>query len=62
MMERINVGDATSECVDEFCYLGDMIGVGEGVEACSIMRIRCSWKKFMELLPLLTMKGLSLFI
>jgi len=25
-MERIDVGDATLECVDEFCYLSNMIG------------------------------------
>jgi len=59
-MEWIDVGDATLECVDEFCYLGDIIGVRGGAEASSIMRIRCDWKKFRELLLLLTMKGLSL--
>jgi len=60
-MERINVRDATLECVDEFCYLGDMIGARSGVEASSMMRVRCGWKKF-ELLPLLTTKELSLCI
>jgi len=59
-MEKIDVGDVTLECVDEFCYLGDVIGVGDGTETSSIMRVRCGWKKFRELLPLLTMKRLSL--
>jgi len=30
-MERINVGDATLERVDELCYLGDMIWAEVGV-------------------------------
>jgi len=60
-MERINVGDATLECVDELCYLGDMIGAGGGAEASSIMSQVCL-KKFRKLLPLLTIKRLSLYM
>jgi len=61
-MEIINARGEILECVNEFCYLGDMIGVGGDVEANSIMRVKCNWKKFRELLPLLTMKGLSLHL
>ena len=37
------------ECVDRFCYLGDMIGAGGGAELASIVRVRCAWGKFWEL-------------
>ena len=33
------------ECVDRFCYLGDMIGAGGGVELASRMRVRCAWNE-----------------
>ena len=48
------------ECVNKFCYLGDMIGSGGGAEEASRMRVRCAWAKFRELLPLLTTRGPSL--
>ena len=57
--ERLVYGDVSLECVDKFCYLGDMIGAGGGVEAAVIARIRSGWKKFSELLPRLTSKGTS---
>lgn len=30
---KISVGDEYSECMDEFCYVGDMINAGGGTEA-----------------------------
>ena len=45
------------ECVDKFCYLGDMIGRGGGVEEAVRNRVRCAWCKFRELYPLLAMRG-----
>jgi len=48
------------ECVDKFCYLGDMIGAGGGAEESSRARVRCAWGKFRELSPLLTSRGVSL--
>ena len=54
------IGEDTLQCVNEFCYLGDMLSPGGGAESSSICRVRCSWKKFRELLPMLTSKGLSL--
>ena len=41
--------DVELECVDEFCYLGDMLGAGSGAGEASRVRVRCAWKKFMEL-------------
>jgi len=59
-MKRINVGDAFLKYVNELCYLSDLIDAVGGAEASSIMRVKCGWKKFRELLPLLIMNGLSL--
>ena len=47
-------------CVDRFCYLGDMIGEGGGIEEATKARVRCVSSKFMELAPLLTSRGVSL--
>jgi len=38
-MEKIDVGGGILKCVDKFCYLGDKLGAGVGVEASSIMRV-----------------------
>src|SRR6266568_4244113 len=48
------------EMMDRFCYLGDMIGAGGGVEEAIRARVRCAWAKFRELSPILTTKGASL--
>jgi len=48
------------EYVDKFCYLGDLIGAGGGVEEASRARVRCAWGKFMKLAPVLTSRGASL--
>ena len=59
-MKKIRLGDSEYDLVDEFCYLGDMLGSGGGSEASSVLRVRCGWKKFRELLPLLTCRVFSL--
>jgi len=48
----------TTNAVDKFCYLGDMMSVDgdAAVEA----RIRIGWNKFRQLVPLLTNKDVSL--
>ena len=48
------------ESVDTFCYLGDMLSAGGGVEEAVCCRVRCAWGKFNELMPILTMRGTSL--
>ena len=30
------------ECVPKFCYLGDTLGAGEGVEEAARARVRCA--------------------
>jgi len=41
------------ECVEKFCYFGDLIGAGGGAEEASRERVRCAWAKFRELAPVL---------
>ena len=47
------------ECVTKFCYLGDTLGVGGGMEEAARARVRCAWAKFKELSPILTARGAS---
>ena len=48
------------EKVQSFCYIGDFIGQRGGCFDATTARIRSAWKKFRELLPILTCRGLSL--
>ena len=58
---EIDIGEDDSlEMVQQFCYLGDMIGAGGGSEEAVRCRIRCAWGKFNGLAPMLTKRGLSL--
>ena len=50
------------ECVEKFCYLGDMIAAGGGAGEASRARVRSGWAKFKELAPILTSRGASLKI
>ena len=47
------------ECVPKFCYLGDTLGEGGGVEEAIRARRRCAWAKFKKLSPILTARGAS---
>ena len=47
------------ECVPKFCYLGDTLGAGGGVEEAARARVKCAWAKFKELSPILTARGAS---
>ena len=48
------------QCVDKFCYLGDMLGCGGGAGDAVRSKVRCAWGKFRELAPILTVRGMSL--
>ena len=50
------------ECVPKFCYLGDTLGAGGGIEEAARARVRCAWAKFKELSPILTAQGASYHI
>ena len=58
--KEVMMGENVYEVVDQFCYLGDMISAGGGAEASSVSWVRSGWKKFRELLPLLTSRVFSL--
>ena len=59
-MDKLFMKDgACFEIVNQFCYLGDMIGAGGGAGDASRTRVRSGWKKFHELAPVLTLKGAS---
>ena len=59
---HIEVGSVQVEVVDEFCYLGDMLGAGGGCTNAIINRCRIAWGKFRKLLPILTSRHLALHI
>ena len=50
------------ECVPKFCYLGETLGAGGGMEEAARARVRCAWFKFKELSPILTARGASYLI
>ena len=61
---RTNVDNGASanlEVVDnKFCYLGDMMNVDGGADVAVEARIRTGWKKFRQLVLLLTNRDISL--
>ena len=50
------------ESVGKFGYLGDMLNADSGavLAVVEILRMRCAWKKFRKLSPILTFKEASL--
>jgi len=47
MLQQVLLGnDQSLECVDKFCYLGNMIAAGDGAEEASRAKVRCAWAKF----------------
>jgi hypothetical protein len=48
------------EKVEKFCYLGDTISVGGGVDQAVTARIRSGWNSFRQLASFLTAKDISL--
>ena len=58
--KEVGLGPNRIECVNKFCYLGDMIGAGGGAEEAARNRVLYAWGKFNELAPILTSRGASL--
>ena len=56
---EVQVGPDKLEVVASFCYQGDMLSAGEGCEMAVTTRVKTAWKKFRELLPVLTSRHLS---
>jgi len=56
----VDIGvSANLELVDKLCYFGDMMSVDGDADADVETRIRTTWNKFMQLLPLLINKDIS---
>ena len=56
---EVQVGPDKLEVVASFCYLGDMLSAGRGCEIAVTSRVKTAWKRFKELLPVLTSRHLS---
>ena len=56
---EVQVGPDKLEVVASFCYLGDMLSAGGGCEIAVTTCVKTAWKKFRELLPVLTSHHLS---
>ena len=56
---KVRVGPDKLEVVASFCYLGDMLSAGRGCEWAVTTCVKTAWKKFRELLPVLTSRHLS---
>ena len=47
------------EVVASYCYLGDKLSAGGGCAMALTTRVKTAWKKFRELLPVLTSRHLA---
>ena len=56
---EIQVGPDKLEVVASFCYLGDMLSAADGCELSTTTGVKATWKKFKELLPVLSSCHLS---
>ena len=51
---EVQVGPDNLEVVPSFCYLGDMLSAAGGCKLSTTTREKTTWKKFKELLPVLS--------
>ena len=56
---EVEVGPDKLEVVTSFCYLSDILSAGGGCEMAVTTCVKTAWKKFRELLPVLTSCNLS---
>ena len=56
---EVQVGLDKLEVVASFCYLGDMLSAAGSCELSTTTRVKTAWKKFKELLPVLSSRHLS---
>ena len=57
--KEVQVGLDKLEVVASFCYLGDMLSAAGGCELSTTTRVKTAWKKFKDLLPVLSSRHLS---
>ena len=59
LQKEVQVGPDKLEVVASFCYLGDMLSAAGGCELSTTTRVKTAWKKFKDLLPVLSSRHLS---
>ena len=52
--QEVQVGPDKLEVVAFFCYLGDILSAAGGCELSTTTRVKTAWKKFKDLLPVLS--------
>ena len=57
--KEVQVGPDKLEVVASFCYLGDMLSAAGGCELSTTTCVKTAWKKFKDLLPVLSSHHLS---
>ena len=57
--KEVRVRPDKLEVVASFCYLGDMFSAEGGCELSTTTRVKTAWKKFKDLLPVLSSHHLS---
>ena len=57
--KEVQVGPDKLEVVASFCYLGDMLSAAGGCELSTTTRVKTAWKKFKDLLQVLSSRHLS---
>ena len=57
--KEVQVGPDKLEVVASFCYLGDMLSAAGGCELSTTTCVKTAWKKFKDLLPVLSSCHLS---
>ena len=57
--KEVQVGPDKLEVVVSFCYLGDMLSAAGGCELSTTTHVKTAWKKFKDLLPVLSSRHLS---
>ena len=59
LQREVEVGPDKLEVVASFCYLGDMLSAAGGCELSTTTHVKNAWKKFKELLSVLSSRHLS---
>ena len=57
--KEVQVRPDKLEVVAYFCYLGDMLSAAAGCELSTTICVKTAWKKFKDLLPVLSSRQLS---
>ena len=57
--KEVQVGPDKLDVVASFCYLGDMLSAADGCELSTTTCVKTAWKKFKDLLPVLSSCHLS---